>query len=120
MKRCRGTGRDAESPKKSNPGRTRTIRFVLLALLVVAVVAAIPVSAYYSARESTDDAQVDGDIVPISARITGTVTEILIHDNEAVKAGQPLIRLDPADYQVRLAQAQAALVSAMANTLEAA
>lgn len=111
-------GEDAESQKKSQPGRTRTIRFVLLALIVVAVVAAIPVSAYYSARESTDDAQVDGDIVPISARITGTVVEILVHDNEAVKAGQPLIRLDPADYQVSLAQAQAALVSAQANTLE--
>ena len=62
--------------------------------------AAIPVSAYYAGRESTDDAQVDGDIVPISARITGTVIEILIHDNEAVKAGQPLVRLDPADYPV--------------------
>jgi membrane fusion protein (multidrug efflux system) len=114
----REPGEDAESLKKSQPGRTRTVRFVLLALLVVAVVAAIPISAYYSARESTDDAQVDGDIVPISARITGTVVEILVRDNEAVKAGQPLVRLDPADYQVSLAQAQAALASAMANTLE--
>jgi membrane fusion protein, multidrug efflux system len=114
----REPGDDAESPKKAQPSRTRTVRFVLLALLVVAVVAAIPVSAYYSARESTDDAQVDGDIVPISARITGTVVEILVRDNEAVKAGQPLVRLDPADYQVGLAQAQAALASAQANTLE--
>jgi membrane fusion protein, multidrug efflux system len=114
----REPGEDAESQKKTQPGRTRTVRFVLLALLVVAVVAAIPISAYYSARESTDDAQVDGDIVPISARITGTVVEILVRDNEAVKAGQPLVRLDPADYQVSLAQAQAALASATANTLE--
>jgi membrane fusion protein (multidrug efflux system) len=116
----RESGNQAESRNnnKERPGRTRTVRFVLLALLVVAVVAAIPVSAYYAARESTDDAQVDGDIVPISARITGTVVEILVRDNEAVKAGQPLVRLDPADYQVSLAQAQAALASALANTSE--
>jgi membrane fusion protein (multidrug efflux system) len=108
----------AEAPKKDQSGRTRTIRFVLLALLVVAVVVSIPVSAYYSGRESTDDAQIDGDIIPVSARIVGTITEVLVRDNEAVKAGQPLVRLDAADYQVSAAQAEAALASAVANTSE--
>ncbi|HMF76171.1 MAG TPA: HlyD family secretion protein [Bryobacteraceae bacterium] len=107
-----------ETRKNEQRGRTRTIRFVLLALLVVAAVVAIPVSAYYSARESTDDAQVDGDVIPVSARIAGTVVEVLVRDNQAVKAGQPLVRLDAADYQVSQAQAEAELASAMANTSE--
>ncbi len=114
----RDSAEEPEAPKKDLPGRRRMIRFVLLALIVVAVVVAIPVSAYYSARESTDDAQVDGDVIPVSARVVGTVTEVLVRDNQAVKAGQPLVRLDAADYQVSEAQAEAALASAQANTSE--
>jgi membrane fusion protein, multidrug efflux system len=110
------SGKTDEKP--ADPGRKRTIRFVLLALLVVAVVVAIPVSAYYAGRESTDDAQVDGDVIPVSARIVGTITEVLVRDNQAVKAGDPLVRLDAADYQVAQAQAEAQLASAVANTAE--
>ena len=64
-----------------------TIRFVLLALIVVAAIVAIPVYAYYSVRETTDDAQVDGHIIPISPRINGTIIEVLVNDNQLVKAG---------------------------------
>jgi membrane fusion protein (multidrug efflux system) len=85
---------------------------------VVTAIAAIPVYAYYSVRESTDDAQVDGHVIPISARITGTVIEVLVNDNQAVKAGQALVRLDPADYAVAVAQAEAQLAVAQANTAE--
>ena len=60
-------------------------------------------------RESTDDAEVDGHVIPISARINGTIIEVLVNDNQVVKAGQPLVRLDPADYQVAQAQAEASL-----------
>jgi membrane fusion protein (multidrug efflux system) len=104
--------------KPADPRRKRTIRFILLALLVIAAIVAIPVYAYYSVRESTDDAQVDGHIVPISARVNGTILSVLVNDNQSVNAGQDLVRLDPADYQVALAQAEAQLASAQANILE--
>jgi len=116
--RQRSNPDDRKEKKTTNPRRKRTIRFVILALLVVAAIAAIPVYAYYSVRESTDDAQVDGHVIPISPRISGTLISILVKDNEAVRAGQELVRLDPADYQVAFEQAQAQLASSAANTSE--
>jgi membrane fusion protein, multidrug efflux system len=104
--------------RRANPRRKRTIRFIVLALLVVALIAAIPIYAYYSVRESTDDAQVDGHIVPISPRISGTIRSVLVDDNQAVKAGQELVRLDPADYQVAYGQAEAQLANAEASVTE--
>jgi membrane fusion protein (multidrug efflux system) len=83
----------------------------------VLVVAAIAIGAwwYYGGRESTDDAQIDGHIVPISARISGTVAEVLVDDNQRVKAGQVLVRIDPRDYQAKVDQARAALAVAKAE-----
>ncbi len=107
-----------KTPPVENTGRKRKIRFVLLALAVVAVIASIPIYSYYAARESTDDAEVDGHLIPISPRINGTILEVLVNDNQHVKAGQPLVNLDPADYQVALAQAQAQLATARATTSE--
>ena len=109
---------DSEARKRANPRRKRTIRFIVLALVVVALIAAIPIYAYYSVRESTDDAQVDGHLVPISPRISGRIVSVLVNDNEPVRAGQELVTLDPADYQVALDQSQAALATAEANTTE--
>jgi membrane fusion protein, multidrug efflux system len=106
------------SPPVEDTGRKRKIRFILLALLVVAAIISIPIYSYYAARESTDDAQVDGHLIPISPRISGTVVEVLVRDNERVKAGQTLVKLDPADYEVALAQAQAQLATAQATTSE--
>ncbi len=107
-----------ESRRKPNPRRKKKIRFIVLAFVVVAAIVTIPVYAYYSVRESTDDAQVDGHVIPVSPRIAGTIIEVLVNDNEPVKAGQELVRLDPADYQVALNQAQAQLASSEANTNE--
>jgi membrane fusion protein (multidrug efflux system) len=104
--------------RRTNPRRTRTIRFIVLAFLVVALIAAIPIYTYYSVRESTDDAQVDGHIVPISPRISGTIIAVLVEDNQPVKAGQELVKLDPADYQVAYEQAQAQLANAEASVAE--
>ena len=114
-----GNESDSESRKRPiNPRRRRTIRFIILAVIVLAVVAAIPIYAYYSVRESTDDAQVDGHLVPISPRINGTIVSVLVNDNQQVSTGQELVRLDPADYQVTLEQAKAQLATAEANTTE--
>ena len=84
----------------------------LLAILVVAAVAGYFLWRHYASRETTDDAQIDGNIVPIASRISGWVTEINVNDNQFVKAGTVLIRLDPRDYQVALDRAEAELADA--------
>lgn len=108
-----------EQRKKANPRRKRTVRLVVLALIVVAVIVAIPVLAYYSVRESTDDAQIDGHVIPISSRIAGNILAVMVNDNQQVKAGESLVKLDPADYQVAFEQAQAQLAGSEAETTEA-
>jgi membrane fusion protein (multidrug efflux system) len=109
---------DSAKKKPTNPRRKSTIRFIILAVLVVAAIVAIPIYAYYSVRESTDDAQVDGHVIPISPRVAGVITKVLVDDNVHVKAGQELVELDPRDYQVALQQAQAQLTSSQASTSE--
>ena len=104
--------------KRSDPRRKRTMRLIVIAVLVVAIIVAIPVYSYYSVRESTDDAQVDGHVIPISSRVSGNILSVLINDNQSVRAGQELVRLDPADYKVAVAQAEAQLSSSEADTLE--
>ena len=69
---------------------------------------------YYSNRESTDDAQIDGHINPISPRVGGTVIAIEVNDNQYVEAGTVLVKLDPKDFQVAVEKAQADLASAKA------
>ena len=61
---------------------------------------------------STDDAQVDGHIVPVSSKIYSNVTEVLVDDNQQVKKGQVLVRLDPRDYQAKVDQLKAAVAVA--------
>jgi membrane fusion protein (multidrug efflux system) len=67
---------------------------------------------YYFNRESTDDAQVNGHITAVSAKVYGRVAEVLVNDNQPVKAGQPLVKLDARDYQAALDQAKAQLALA--------
>jgi membrane fusion protein (multidrug efflux system) len=84
----------------------------------VAAVLALVVAGlliHYHNRVSTDDAEVDGHIVPISSKVYGTVSEVLILDNQPVKAGQVLVRIDPRDNQARLDQSKAALELAEAQ-----
>ena len=94
-------------------------KWVLLAFLIIIIIAAYAVWSYYAARESTDDAQIDAHIVPISARVSGTVEKVNVDDNQYVEAGTVLVQLDPTDYQVALERARAELQDAMA-TLQAA
>jgi DHA2 family multidrug resistance protein len=91
------------------------MRRALLAVAVVGVV--VGIAAWYTlhGHESTDDAQIDGTITPIAARVRGTVIEVEFDENQRVEAGQVLVRLDPADYQVALDKAQADLAVAEAG-----
>ncbi len=90
-------------------------------LLVALVLGAIGffLWRYYAVRESTDDAQIDGHIIPVSARISGKVTAVNFDINQLIQKGQVLVRLDPADYQVALDRARADLADAI-HTAQAA
>jgi membrane fusion protein, multidrug efflux system len=67
---------------------------------------------FASTHQETDDATVTGDIHPISTRINGNVAQVLVQDNQLVKAGQTLVKLDPRDYQAKVDRAAAALATA--------
>jgi membrane fusion protein (multidrug efflux system) len=97
---------EEETPKGlANPKVQR------LAILggVVLIAALVGLFLYFHNRESTDDAQIDGHITPIASKIYGRVGTVLVNDNQAVKAGQTLVKIDPADYQAAVDQAKAAL-----------
>jgi membrane fusion protein, multidrug efflux system len=100
---------EKEAPKGlANPKIQR------LALLggVVLIAAVTGLFLYYHNRESTDDAQIDGHITPIASKIYGRVAQVLVDDNQAVKAGQVLVKIDSGDYQAALDQAKAAVALA--------
>jgi membrane fusion protein, multidrug efflux system len=94
-------------------------KWLIGVLLLVLVAAGAFVWHYYSVRESTDDAQIDGHINPISSRVTGTVVHVLHDDNEVVEAGTLLVELDPKDYEVAVDRARADLANAQANATAA-
>jgi len=108
-------------PVPSNAPRSRrrtVIRAIVLAIALVAVgVGSFYAWKYFSAYESTDDAEVDGHINAISARISGYVLDVPVDDERYVKAGDVLARIDPKDYSVALANAQAELAAAEAGFL---
>ena len=81
---------------------------------VVALLLAVAALGYYyhsRTRVSTDDAQIDGHIYSISPRVPGYVLEVLVADNQLVEKDQPLVRIDPVEYEVALADAVAGLSS---------
>jgi membrane fusion protein (multidrug efflux system) len=70
---------------------------------------------YFSSYESTDDAAIDGHLMPLSSRISGYVLKVNVDDNQYVKAGTVLVEIDPKDYQVAVDRAQADLADAEAT-----
>src|SRR3954466_4610547 len=96
-------------PKKGSKLRPRIIVGVAVAGIIVLV-------WWLHARkfEDTDDAQIDGNIISVSPRVPGTVVAVHVVDNQVVKAGDPLVDLDPTDLEVSLAQARANVAQAQA------
>jgi membrane fusion protein (multidrug efflux system) len=92
----------------------RTLPFLILGAAVF-LVAATALLIYLDSFVSTDDAQVDGNISAIGARVSGTVTAVHVENNTHVQAGDPLVELDPADYQVAVALAEANLDQALSQ-----
>jgi membrane fusion protein (multidrug efflux system) len=89
--------------------RKPTVRVSLVLLVLLLVGSGVGYWYYTSIFISTDDAYVDGHVGVISPRVQGRVIMVLVDNNQAVKAGQVLLTLDPTDYQVAVSQAQASL-----------
>ncbi|HKN57820.1 MAG TPA: HlyD family secretion protein [Gemmatimonadaceae bacterium] len=108
-------GRSAASvTEKSSTKRKFVLPVVGLAALLVLFWAFQKIS-YGRSHQSTDNAQVDGHIVPVLAKVGGYVKTVNVNENDQVKAGQLLVQLEDDDYRVRLQQAQADLAAAEAT-----
>jgi len=88
---------------------------ILGLVLVAALIFTVKEYVFLQSHEETDDAQVDGDISPVIARVSGYVTEIRFVDNQYVHAGDTLVILDDRDYKIKLDQALAAQLAAQKN-----
>ncbi|HXW93424.1 MAG TPA: HlyD family secretion protein [Terriglobales bacterium] len=117
----------SETPSRANPAaaleskyspgarRKRRRNLVILVSAVVLIVASLFLWRYLSSYESTDDAQVDVHLSPVSARISGYVVKVNVNDNQWVEKGDVLVEIDPRDYQVAVDKAQADLANAEAT-----
>ena len=105
-------GEEVKLEKAADPAGNPNLRRGLILGAVILLAAIVGLFFYYHNRESTDDAQVDGHITPIAAKISGRVGKVLVQDNQPVKAGELLVQIDQGDYQAALDQAKAALALA--------
>src|SRR5437899_1108360 len=94
--------------------RSPRFRRLLILILIVLLVVGFFLWRYFTSYESTDDAQIDGHLNAISARISGHVEKLLVDDNQYVNAGTPLVQIDPRDYQVAVDRAKADYADALA------
>jgi len=94
-------------------GRPRLMQTLFIGVPLV-LLAVVLVWRYFAARETTDDAQIDGHITPIAARVGGAVLTVKVNDNELVQAGAVLVEIDPRDYRIALQRAEAELADAQA------
>jgi membrane fusion protein (multidrug efflux system) len=100
---------------ESRPGR-KVIAIVVVVLLAIAALGYWWISTYH---EDTDDAQINGHLIQISARVSGQIVKVDVTENQMVKAGDVIAELDPRDYQVAVENAEAALASAEASAVAA-
>ena len=96
--------------------RRRVIIAVVVAVLVLVAAGLWWHSTY---TEDTDDAQINGHLIQVSARVAGQVAKVYVEENQVVKAGDVIAELDPSDYKVAVENAEAALASAQANAAAA-
>jgi membrane fusion protein (multidrug efflux system) len=113
------------TPEKNEPAETEIEappsrrRGILVVVILVVVIIALGVWWHSTFSEDTDDAQVNGHLIQVSARVAGQILKVDVEENQVVKAGDPIAELDPGDYQVAVENAEAALASAKANAAAA-
>jgi membrane fusion protein (multidrug efflux system) len=100
--------------KSFRAGNPRFRVFLIVGIVVLLVVGFF-LWRYFASYEDTDDAQIDGHLNSISARVSGHVLKLLVEDNQYVPMGTPLIEIDPKDYQVALDKAKADYADAVAT-----
>jgi membrane fusion protein (multidrug efflux system) len=103
---------------ESKPGRSERKSWIIIVLRVILVLAVIGAALYWwNSRkyEDTDDAQVDGYIYPLSARVGGHVVKVTVEEGQFVKAGTVLVEIDDRDYQVAVERARADYMDASAS-----
>jgi membrane fusion protein (multidrug efflux system) len=109
-----------QDPKKPG-GLWQTIRrhpyvtAALIILVIVLIVAGVMYWLYARQYESTDDAFIDARTASIGAQVSGVITDVPVTDNQMAEAGTVLVRIDPRDYETRLAQAKAQVAQAQGN-----
>ena len=101
--------------REKSTKRRSLVRGIVLGAVIVLAVAGFFVWRYMNRYEATDDAQVDGHINNVSARISGYVLKVNVDDNQYVEKGAILVQIDPRDYQVALERAKAELADAEAT-----
>jgi len=110
---------DKESAPRPSPLRNPRTRLILLVIVLVLLIAGglwfWRYEAYGRYIQSTNDAYVQADAVVVSPKVGGYVAELFVADNQQVKAGQPLLRIDPRDYRAQTAQYEAQIGIAAAN-----
>jgi membrane fusion protein (multidrug efflux system) len=112
----RAVGTEPEDSAAKPARKSRARPYVILAAIVGAAAIVYGGVAWLSlGKQSTDDAQVEADAVTVSARVAGVVLHVLVSDNQAVKKGQLLVEIDPADLAAKEKQAEADLAAARAQ-----
>jgi membrane fusion protein, multidrug efflux system len=111
----------SEKDFHTRPSRTQSSGFRIAVVIAVVVLLVVGFFAYryFTSYESTDDAQVDGHINSISARVSGHVIKLNVRDNQMVHTGDVLVEIDPADYQVAYERAKADFQDAQAAAVAA-
>jgi membrane fusion protein (multidrug efflux system) len=100
-----GTAETAQPINKK--GKKRKALVIASVIIITALACLFFYRSYTRAHLSTDDAFVEGAVPMISARVAGNIAEVMIGDNQAVKAGQVLVKIDPEPFQQSLAEAEA-------------
>jgi membrane fusion protein, multidrug efflux system len=105
---------DRDLRRRSFQAGNPRFRVFLIVGIVVLLVVGFFLWRYFDSYEDTDDAQIDGHLNSISARVSGHVLKLLVNDNDYVPAGKPLVEIDPKDYQVAVDRAKADYADALA------
>jgi membrane fusion protein (multidrug efflux system) len=109
----RGGPVSVNEPPKS--GKKKIVLPIVLVLVALGLVWAVKTWSYGRSHESTDNASVDGHLIPVLAKASGYVQKVTVADNDRVKADSLLVQIDPSEYQVKLQQAEADLAAAQAS-----
>jgi len=115
----------SESPARTGPPEGSYLRrhpkakWALAGAIAVCSAGAVLIWLHYRGRVSTDDAQINGHLINISARVSGYVSQVCVHENQAVQEGAVLFQIDPSDFRVAVEKARADLAQARTDARKA-